>query len=223
MVLGTALLLAAACRTGAARRAAERPATAGGARRDTLWLLAADPAHDAIHATTTEAELVQRYGADNVRRDRIALGEGETAPGTVVFPRDASRRLEILWGDTVGHARPSYVAIGGNPTRWLVAPGVTIGTPLTELERLNGGPFTLSGFDFDYAGTVQSWRGGRLDALWKHGNECTTPRVVVRLQPADDAPSRLTAQVSGERAFPSTHPAMQRLDPRVYALFVCPR
>src|SRR5688500_10995593 len=62
-------------------------------RADTLWLLASNPADDAVHASDTEATLRARYGADNVTPDRIDLGEGQTAPGTVLFPNDSSRRL----------------------------------------------------------------------------------------------------------------------------------
>ena len=41
---------------------------------------------------------------------------------------------------------------------------MTLGTRLGRLTQLNGRPFTLSGFGWDYAGTVISWNGGRLGA-----------------------------------------------------------
>ena len=31
---------------------------------------------------------------------------------------------------------------------------------LKEMASLNGGPFTLYGFDWDYGGTVSDWKGG---------------------------------------------------------------
>jgi hypothetical protein len=45
---------------------------------------------------------------------------------------------------------------------WTVA-GLAIGTPLAEVERLNGSPFKLNYFEGDYGGAITSWLGGRFD------------------------------------------------------------
>lgn len=102
-------------------------------RTDTLWLFASDPADDAVHATDTEATLRARYGAENLASERIHLGEGETAPGTVLFPNDSSRRLTVIWEDTVARTRPTRVTVGSRRTRWCVIPGVSMGTSLLGL------------------------------------------------------------------------------------------
>lgn len=190
---------------------------------DTLWLFAAEPAGDAVHADDTEATLRARYGADNVAAGRIHLGEGETALGTVLFPNDSSRRLTIMWKDTVGRTQPTRVTVDGRPTRWYVIPGVSLGTSLSALEQLNGKPFKLFGFAWDYAGTVSGWEGGRLDSLWRGG-----PRnnVLVWLRLSPDSAGYASAQsreVAGERIFSSSLRAMRALNPRVYALFIEPR
>jgi hypothetical protein len=44
------------------------------------------------------------------------------------------------------------------PTKWRTAEGITIGTPLRELERFNRRPFRLAGFAVDGAGAVVSWK-----------------------------------------------------------------
>ena len=226
----TALLLASGC--GAPRTegdaVADTPAaavrdSAPGVASDTLWLFAADAAGDAVRATDTEATLRARYGTDNVASERIHLGEGETAPGTVIFPNDSSRRLTVTWDDTVARARPTRVTIDSRETRWFVIPGVTIGTSLSELERLNGGPFKLFGFSWDYAGTVSGWDGGRLDSLWRGGPE---NKVLVWLRLSPDSAgyeSPHAREVAGERIFSSSLPAMRALNPSVYALFIEPR
>lgn len=190
---------------------------------DTLWLFASDPAGDAVHATDTEATLRARYGAGNVAAERIHLGEGQTAPGTVLFPNDSSRRLTVTWDDTVARTRPTRVTVGSKQTRWRVIPGVSIGTSLSELERLNGRPFKLLGFMWDYAGTVMGWEGGRLDSLWRGGPE---NQVLVWLRLSPDSAgyaSSHSREVVGESAFSSSLPAMRALNPRVYALFIEPR
>lgn len=229
-----ALLLSLACESPrsagetAADTAAEAREAAGidsaaRAPTDTLWLFAADPADDAVHATDTEATLRSRYGADNVGAERIHLGEGETVPGTVIFPNDSSRRLTVVWKDTVTRTQPTRVTVGSRQTRWAVVPGVSTGTSLSELERLNGRPFKLFGFAWDYAGTVSGWEGGRLDSLWRGGPE-NKVLVWLRLSPdsAGYASSR-SREVAGDRIFSSSIPAMRALNPRVYALFIEPR
>jgi hypothetical protein len=229
-----ALLLPLACESSgragetASDAAAETFAVAGSdpidsGRADTLRLLASNPADDAVRATDTEATLRARYGADNIAPERIHLGEGETVPGTVLFPSDSSRRLTVTWADTIARTRPTRATVGSRRSRWVVIPGVSIGTSLSELERLNGKPFKLFGFSWDYAGTVSSWEGGRLDSLWRGGPE-NNVRVWLRLSP-DSAgyASSHSREVAGDRVFSSSLPAMRALNPRVYALFIEPR
>lgn len=227
-----ALLLAIACEsprsdtafdTTAKTRQAAGSDSAARAAADTLWLFASDPAGDAVHATDTEQALRTRYGAENLASERIHLGEGETVPGTVIFPSDSSRRLTVIWEDTVARTRPTRVTIGSRQTRWFVIPGVSIGTSLSELERLNGRPFKLFGFSWDYAGTVSAWEGGRLDSLWRGGPE---NKVLVWLRLSPDSTgyeSSHSREVAGDKTFSSSLAAMRALNPRVYALFIEPR
>ena len=63
--------------------------------QDTLWLLAHTPEGDGVHASDTEATLVARYGQAEVVRARVDLGEGETEPGTILFPRDSTQNLGV--------------------------------------------------------------------------------------------------------------------------------
>jgi hypothetical protein len=221
-----AILLLVACQGGESRGSAgASPAPDSGTAARTAssdWLLAPDATDDAVHASDTEAALRARYGADNVTPARFEMGEGETSPGTTIFPRDPRRRLAVAWGDTIARARPVRVRVDGDSTRWRVVPGVSIGTRLSELERLNGRPFNLLGFQFDYAGTVDSWQGGRLDSLWRPAPG-KRHLVWLRLRPDDAADGALESSVMGDRVFSSAHPAMRALDPRVYDLFVEPR
>ncbi|HEX2778150.1 MAG TPA: hypothetical protein VHM30_01550 [Gemmatimonadaceae bacterium] len=206
-------------RVAPADSAAREPHVATPTASDTLWLYAADPARDAIPSDATEAKLIARFGASNVRRDTIPLGEGEFVNGTVLFPDDDRRRLQITWRDTVARAVPATENVADSPSLWTVAPGIRMGTSLAELEALNGKPFTLLGFGWDYAGTVSSWEGGRLDSLIGPGRG--RMRVIVRLYP-DSAYEALIGQVQGDHVFPSSHPAMRAMNPRVYALTLAP-
>lgn len=195
------------------------PDTAG------LWLFGATPDADAIRASTSENLLIRQFGAANVKRDSLDVGEGELVEGDVLFPADSARRVEIFWADSSARTRISMLRLRGTHSAWRVAPGVSLGTSLTELERLNGRPFTLTGFGWDYSGTVTSWNGGALDTLWGGRNRTDGGHVGVRL---DYAPGRsqsqaVLGQVLGDRDYSSSLPAMRTINPVVYDLFVTPR
>jgi hypothetical protein len=184
----------------------------------------ADPArpcttdlYELVRRASTEAELVACVGAAHVARGEVGLGEGETAPGTVVFPRDGTRRVEILWRDPERRAGPALAQLDGTESAWSVRPGISLGVSLDSLEILNGGPFELYGFEWDYQGTVASWLGGRLAGATPPGMD-----LVVRLVPFTDDPAvwEGAVEVSGDGVFSSSHPAMRRLNPRVYQLRV---
>ena len=195
------------------------PDTAG------LWLFGATPDADAIRASTSENLLIRQFGAANVKRDSLDVGEGELVEGDVLFPGDSARRVEIFWADSSARTRISMLRLRGSHSAWRVAPGVSLGTSLTELERLNGRPFTLSGFGWDYSGTVTSWNGGALDSLWERSVGPAGGHVGVRLDYVRGrSPSKsVLTQVLGDHDFSSSLPAMRAINPVVYDLFVAPR
>lgn len=111
------------------------------------------------------ADLVKAFGAANVKDAKIPVGEGETTPGVVVFPKDPKRRLEITW---VKSKRVGDIRFTGQSSLWHTADGITLGTTLAQLQELNGVPFKFSGFGWDYGGTVLSWEKGKLEKSLKN-------------------------------------------------------
>lgn len=88
------------------------------------------------------------------------------------------------------------------------------------MEAINGRPFQLTGFGWDYAGTVVSWEGGHMEA-----SPATRCRIMARFSPAasfGDHPdlSQAASQVLGSSSYSSEHPAMQLLNPTVYELLI---
>lgn len=213
----------AACR-GETPRVDGVPATPAPAQRDATltWLLGPTPAQDFLHATDSHDALVARLGAAIVVRDSVDVGEGMKEFGTIVYPADSTRRLEILWADTARFRTPKNVFVSGARSTWRVYPGVGIGTGLATVDSLNGRAFVLAGFGWDYSGTVYSYEGGRLDSLWG-----TRPgrHVMLRLAP-DSVPDALMPQynqVMGDSEYRSDLPAMRAVRPRVYQIIVGPR
>jgi hypothetical protein len=177
------------------------------------WQIVPGRSAGLITAEGSEADLRQQYGRSAVAPERIEIGEGETAPGTVLFRSDSLRRLEIIWRDTVRRAHPARLILRGDSSRWTLDRGISLGTTLQDLERLNGRAFKLAGFGWDYSGVVFDWSGGALDSLLSG--------VKLYLDPGpntyESAPYR---QVLGDREYSSDLPAMRRLSPRIYQIFV---
>ena len=166
-----------------------------------------------IAAQSSEAELRERFGAGAIKPTRIELGEGETAPGTLLFPTDSLRRAEIVWQDTVARRNPARIVLRGTRSRWQVGPGISLNTSLNELEQLNGKPFTLAGFGWDYAGVVISWNGGALDSA--------LAGIKLYLDPGSaQYESAPYSQVLGDHEYSSALPAMQQLSPKVWTIFI---
>jgi hypothetical protein len=180
---------------------------------DPCRLTLRDPARMLDH--TVSAELLARTFARNeLREGDVEVGEGETRHGIMVFPNDPRRRLRIAWGKLPGVQPATWLMVDGE-SRWRGHQDIGLATDLRTLERLNGRPFILAGFDWDYGGTVLDWRGGHLAPT--HTERC---RLIVRLEPSPGSPRSLVDQVVGDRDFPSDHPAMRALNPLVYQIIL---
>ncbi len=129
-----------------------------------------------------DADGARLYGRLRPQRRRTHAGAGlrrrqcrtgPTSPSARATPnrgpsssrRNPEKRIDILWHDN--YARPNVVIIRNGST-WPVAvtgldKPVAAGTTLEEIERMNGKPFTLTGFGWDLGGYTNGWDGGRLD------------------------------------------------------------
>lgn len=215
LAVPVAMLVVAGCgRSADGDPSADRSPSTQGRGTPAEWRIAVAGGAGTVGPTTTRAELEGAFSGVLVDT-MIHLGEGQFAPGTVVHPSDSLRALEIVWQDTA-RTRPWRVQVSGDSTRWVIGPGITLGTRLTELQRLNERPFSLTGFGWDYSGTIMGWGEGALEQALLGGNG----RVILRLHPDSSAAEADVAEVSGDAVFESTHPAMQRLDPSVYQLIV---
>lgn len=178
------------------------------------WLLDCAGAAIGLPFLATPQNLEQHFGARNYVFRDLDEGEGFMTPGAILFPHDPQRALAVLWTDSTrtktlsihpwqDHYDPALSA----RSLWHARLGIRFGTSLRELERLNGRPFILSGFGWDYSGTAYDWRGGKLQAALS-GSQC---RVLVRLsQPPSNQP-----QLLGDRPLCSNRRDLQALNPRV--------
>jgi hypothetical protein len=159
------------------------------------------------------ASLRRLYGDANVREERIEIGEGETVPGTILFPDDSLKRLEIIWSDSTHRQDPSRLILRGRRSKWSLSAGVSLGNTLDQLERMNGRPFTMAGFGWDYSGVVLDWRGGALAQSLRNAK-------VYLIPDAEKQSGSEYSKVLGDKEYSSDLPAMHALQPKVYQIFL---
>ena len=172
----------------------------------------------AITPQTSEADLKRIYGRKNVQRTKVSLGEGEYEPGTVIYPNDPTRIIEIVWKDARRKRFPKRIQLTGERSVWRTRHGISLGTRLKQLERINGKPFVLTGFSWDYEGTVVSWEGGKLEREFEKDGRV----VLLRLSDQTDhgVSGEDTGSVAGDRDFPSSNQVIQKINPKVYQIIV---
>ena len=103
--------------------------------------------------------LMLRYGQEAVIED-LPGAEGETHKGLVLFPKAMDRRVEVWFiDDSLNRVAGLTLRDPVKISRWSVA-GITIGSSLAEVQKANGKPFLILGFDWDYAGLIADWKGG---------------------------------------------------------------
>lgn len=159
-----------------------------------------------ITGNTTEAELQDTYGVENLDIQSIPIAEGNTQEGVVLFP-DTRNEMEIIWESAASEGKPAFVRIGKDSTEWKTEDGVTVGTSLEKLEEINGKPFTFYGFEWDYGGLVTDWNGGNL-----------TNDLVIALVPQDF--SKLTKDMLGEVKLSSDDPKVRDIKAKVASMVI---
>lgn len=183
------------------------------------WLIVPGERVGPLTATASAADLIAAYGAENVRDEPYPLGEGESEPGTVVFPDDPAKRILILWNDLEKKAMPLAARIDGAGSQWKTAEGVAVGTTLKRVEEFNGKPFLLYGFGWDYGGQLVDSNGGALKDLPHEDPEGGFRGGALLLTFQPDSGADVSA-VLGDGTFSSDHPTMQALDPKVSVIIV---
>jgi len=194
---------------------------------DPAWLIVPGGKVGSISPDASESDLVKLYGKNNIKNEKIYLyNEGtETEIGTVIYPNDPQKKLKILWKDTEKKKFLKRVELFGNKSCWKIAEGISLGTSLKELERINGSKFILWGFGWDAGGFIKTWGNGKLAN--KYGDKVSIRLdTISRVKKPENSlvPENVTKDeffsVNGAREFSSKHPIMQKINPTVMEIFV---
>lgn len=172
------------------------------------FVIVAGQSFGPITAESTQATLEERFGKDQVRAGEIPGPEGITLPGLSLFPGQPQKEVSVFLTGTEPK-KVSHAEIAGESSMWKTTQGVTLGTTLEELETLNGRPFEMTGFGWDYGGFVTDWKDGTLEGL------------TLRLDAAaSDLPEEESATISGDRTISSDLPALRRAKAHVSQITV---
>jgi len=157
--------------------------------------------------------LAQSYGVHNVELTEVSGDDGSTLMASVLFPTDPKRRLEVLWDDDGQRSGTRMIVIDGQST-WSAQKGVHLGLPLAALEKANGKPFKLMGFEKNGMAVVSDWNGGALGLLT---DGC---KVGVQFKPDPKAPASALGAASGDKEFDSSDPAIRAAKPIIGEIIV---
>jgi hypothetical protein len=156
---------------------------------------------------------VARHGRENVIMAPVFGSDDGPQDGTVLFADSDDRRLEIVWKNESAKTAPRWIK--GVGRRWVTQHGISVGTALRAVERINARPFRVAGFHREFGGHVRSWANGRI----MEGEDC---RVRIQFQPVYDGKDdpRLVRQLRFGREYSSGHPAFQELNPKVAVIWL---
>src|SRR6478736_954951 len=107
---------------------------------------------------SSHAKLISAFGPKNVTFEDVDGAEGAKEKASVLFANEPTRRVEIFWYDEAKRARPASIRIR-TPSQWIGPEGLSIGLRLEQVEKANGKPFKVNGFEWDYGGFVTALDG----------------------------------------------------------------
>jgi hypothetical protein len=154
---------------------------------------------------SSHLKLAQSFEAKNIEFGAVPGPEGTSLNASILYGGDPKRRLEVLWQNEAARSDVSLIVITGQ-SQWSAPKGLRLGLALAALEKLNGKPFKLSGFDQPDGGSVLDWQGGALAEL---PGGC---KVGLRLAPDPKAPQGALAAAAGKE-FLSNDAAMRAAKP----------
>ncbi len=161
---------------------------------------------------SSHLKLATVYGSQNLTFAEVDGPQNSKLMASVLFPKDPKRRLEVLWNNEAARSDTALVVINGQST-WTGPKGLRLGLPIAALEKLNGKPFQLAGFDQDNAGTALDWQAGAFD---KVPGGC---KLGIRLAPDPKAPDDARAAAAG-KILMSSDAVVRAVQPKIAEIII---
>lgn len=186
------------------------PSVQGVAGELTNWTCVPKKQVGAITANFTEADLIKTFGDKQVQRYEAGEGESdETYAATIVNP-GTKNQLLVRWTKDQPYKKIESIRIEKDSTDWRTAEGITVGSTMADLVRINGKDFAFNGFyEAGEAGMTTNWQGGAVN-----------PDLVLYLQPNNPEAIYEGAGLSKEATYSSSNALAKKADIRVSGLII---
>jgi hypothetical protein len=145
-------------------------------------------------------DIGRAYGSQNLKLQKIPGAEGEEIDGAKLFA-DTDRELVIVW-DPDNDKKQVVFDIRVVGTAWNFDNGLKAGMTVEEVEKINGKPFKIAGFEWDYGGYA-NFEGGKLAG-----------KVSIRFNPSTE---NVPEYLSGDKQLSSTDKQLRAAKPLVEA------
>ena len=151
-----------------------------------------------ITSSTTKSALNKLYDKENIRETVVFSYEGFDIKGTEVIFDNTADNITIEWND--GNLTPKIIRIKNLNSNWKTKEGVGIGSTIKEVEKANGKPFTIYGYEIDVylAGTVKNWNSGNLQGL------------NLQFKITKEIPVEVYMEMIGDRGILSNNPLLEK-------------
>jgi len=126
------------------------------------WLIIPGERVGSITPKSSEKQLIEFFGEENVKREEIVVGEGEGYEIATFIFKGTKNEILVKWQDDKVLNKPSSISIYKEGTQWKTPEGITVGTTLSEINKINGMDFDISGLGWQFGGFVNSWNKGTL-------------------------------------------------------------
>jgi hypothetical protein len=153
------------------------------------------------------------YKPDNITFTEVEAPDGTKVLASVLFPKDPKRRLEVWWENGDTRSGTYLIVIGGQST-WTAPKGLKLGMQLPAIEKLNGRPFKLKGFDKDKVALITDWQGGAMSQL---PGGC---RFGIYLRPDAKAPAEAVSEVADEMEYTSNDAIFRTVKPTISEILI---
>lgn len=146
----------------------------------------------------TAADIERGYGKKNLKNMDLPGPEGSTFPGAKLF-EGTERELEIVWDPEKEEKKVVFdIRIVGKA--WTFENGLKAGMTIEEVEKINGKPFKIAGFSWDYGGYA-NFEGGKLAG-----------KLTIRFNPSTD---EIPDYLQGDKQLSSTDKKLRAVKPKV--------
>lgn len=146
----------------------------------------------------TATDIERAYGRQNLKLQKIPGAEGEEIDGAKLFA-GTDRELEIVW-DPDNDKKQVVFDIRVFGKAWKFDNGLKSGMTVEEVEKINGKPFKIAGFEWDYGGYA-NFKGGKLDG-----------KVSIRFSPSTE---NVPDYLSGDKQLSSADKKLRAAKPLV--------